>query len=254
MRKPIAPRRARGLALRALALGATVLLAASPTLSQAQAVPAPAHAAVRAQEHAAASAAAADLARFIQHQQQDHADGLPRHFPLAVSNTAELAQARIGPGFAVYTVDPADILSGRADLGGAAKPTGTWRYVIRVGQRAIGLSTVERVNGAWQVVSYGGAQLAQDVDAQQRLHGNADRSNLRFIRVYQARSDFLEVVSPQDGRARLAPLHSARVSLRMPPAPGSLAANASPASALVEQADVMPALRAAVQANLAAFQ
>ncbi|UUZ46708.1 hypothetical protein LP420_22785 [Massilia sp. B-10] len=56
--------------------------------------------------------------------------------------------------------------------------------------------------------------LSKDVDAMASFHGNADKSNLRFMRIYQARSDFLEVVG-QDGRARFAPLHSARESLML---------------------------------------
>lgn len=242
MRKPFLLRPGLRPLLHAALLGASLLLTASA--AHAQAAPAAMHAQVRAQEHAAAAAASLDLARFVQHHQQDHADTLAKHFPLAVSSAAELSQAHIGPGFAVYTVDPADIVA-HDDLSGAAKPTGAWRFVIRVGNRPVGLSTVEQVNGQWQVVSYGGAQLAQDVDLQLRRHGNADRSNLRFIRVYQARSDFLEVSSPLDGRTRLAPLHSARASLNL---------QAASASGLMEQTEVMPSLRAAVQANLAAFQ
>jgi len=194
------------------------------------------------QEPAASVAAAQDLARFVQHQQKAHADALPKGFPLAIDSVADLARLRLGRGFAVYTVDPADITSGN-DLSSAAKPTGQWRFVVRLGSRPVGLVTVDQVNGQWQVVSYGGAGLAEDVDAKMRQHGNPDRSNLRFVRIFQAHSDFLEVVSPADGRARLAPLVSARVSLHMPVGDG-----------LLEQGDVLPSLRAAVAANVADFQ
>jgi hypothetical protein len=197
---------------------------------------------VQAQESAAAMAAAQDLVRFAKHHQKAHAEGLPKGFPLAISNMAELASARVGRGFAVYTVDPADIAAAD-DLSAVARPTGTWRFVVRVGSRPVGLATVVQTNGQWQVVSYGGAILANDVESAMRQHGNADRSNLRFIRVFQAHADFLEVQSPAEGRARLAPLYSARQSLRMPER-----------AAALEQNEVIPSLRAAVAANLADSQ
>lgn len=207
----------------------------------AQAAPA-AQTQIHLQEPAAATAAAHDLARFAQHHQKEHAAALPKGFPLAIDGVADLARLRLGRGFAIHTVDPADIASGN-DLSSFAKPTGQWRFVVRAGSRPVGLVTVEQVGGQWRAVSYGAAALANEVDAAMRQHGNAERSNLRFIRIYQAQSDFLEVVSPADGRARLAPLVSARASLHMPQR-----------DELIEQADVLPALRAAVAANLAGFQ
>ncbi|HEX5682781.1 MAG TPA: hypothetical protein VFY73_02000 [Ideonella sp.] len=208
--------------------------------SFAQAAPAT-QAQIQLQETAASTAAAQDLARFAQHHQKVHADALPKGFPLAVDSVADLARLRLGRGFAVYTVEPADIASG-SDLSSAAKPTGQWRFVVRLGSRPVGLVTLDQANGQWQAVSYGGAALAGDVDAKMRQHGTPDRANLRFVRIFQAHSDFLEVVSPADGRVRLAPLLSARASLRMP------------VEELLEQGDVLPSLRAAVAANLAEFQ
>jgi hypothetical protein len=71
-------------------------------------------------------------------------------------------------------------------------------------------------------------------------HGNADKSNLRFVRIFQARSDLIEVTDPRDGRTRYAPLHSARESLKL----------AAPDSALVDEAELLQPLRAAVKTNL----
>ena len=224
-----------GLAVAGALMASVVVHAQSPEIAQMRI-------AVQAQEPAAATAAAQDLARFVKHHQKVHADGLPKGFPLAIDKVSDLASARLGRGFAVYTVDPADIAAAD-DLSAVARPTGTWRFVIRAGSRTVGLATVVQVNGQWQVVSYGGAQLAEDVESTMRQHGNADRSNLRFVRVFQARADFLEVQSPSEDRARLAPLFSARESLRMPQ-------RAAP----MEQSEVLPSLRAAVAANLADAQ
>ncbi|UUZ52305.1 hypothetical protein LP419_22260 [Massilia sp. H-1] len=89
--------------------------------------------------------------------------------------------------------------------------------------------------------------LSKDVDAMASFHGNADKSNLRFMRIYQARSDFLEVVG-QDGRARFAPLHSARESLMLKTAPRK---RARPSDDLLDEPDFIQPLRSAVKLNMA---
>jgi hypothetical protein len=68
------------------------------------------------------------------------------------------------------------------------------------------------------------------------------------MRVYQARSDFLEVVG-QDGRARFAPLHSARESLMLK----QRSAKAGKAGDdLLDETDFIQPLRSAVKLNMAA--
>lgn len=204
---------------------------------------------------AASAAATRGFAEFVQNQVQAHAGTLPDGFPLDVTDVQDLQEARIAYGFPVYTVDPKDILAPRSNFSATARPTGVWRFLISRDSRPIGLATVEKLNGTWQTTSYGGAGLSKDVDALMQFHGNANRSNLRFIRIFQARSDFLEVASGNGTAPRFAPLQSAREALLLQQRTRkSGAAVDNSASGLLDASQFAESLRAAVQANLANFR
>jgi len=192
----------------------------------------------QADNGAALQAAQRGLTQFAAHQQALRPGSAPVDFPLDVADVGDLRQATVSHGFQVYTIDPRDLLA-RGDLAAMARPTGEWRYIISLHGKPIGLATVQQVNGRYETVAYGGAVLAKDVDAAMAHHGNSTRSNLRFIRIFQARSDLLEV----DGR-KFAPLHSARESLLMKQS----------GSQLLDGAELLEPLRAAVKANLAEFR
>jgi hypothetical protein len=175
-----------------------------------------------------------DFDKFVEHQlSKPGIDGLP----FDVADQKELKRARISYGFPIYTVNPDELVAGKRGMQGLTQATGQFRFVIAAGGKAVGLATVEKRNGQYETVAYGAAVLARDVDALMARHGNADKSNLRFVRVFQARSDVLEVKDANNGHTRYAPLHSARESLRM-------------ADSLVEEADLLQPLRSAVKANL----
>jgi hypothetical protein len=192
----------------------------------------------QAENGAALQAAKRGLAQFAEHQQAIRPGSAPVDFPLDVNDVGDLKQATVGHGFEVYTVDPKELLA-RGDLAAMARPTGEWRFIISLHGKPIGLATVQQVNGRYETVAYGASVLAKDVDAAVAAHGNSARSNLRFIRIYQARSDLLEV-----DRSRFAPLHSARESLLLK----------KTGNQLVEGPDLLEPLRAAVKANLEAFR
>jgi len=192
----------------------------------------------KADNGAPLQAAKRGLAQFAEHQQALRPGSAPVDFPLDITDVSDLKQATVSNGFQVYTIDPQE-LQVRGDLPAMAKPTGEWRFVVSVRGKPVGLATVQKVNGRYETVAFGGAVLAKDVDAAMAHHGNSARSNLRFIRVYQARSDFLEV-----NRAKFAPLHSARESLLMKKA----------GDQLLDGADLLTPLRAAVKANIEAFR
>lgn len=187
----------------------------------------------------ALAAAQRDLAQFSAHHSKRQ--GPSAEFPLQVNNLQELKLARIAYGFPVHTIDPADLLAGRSTMRAMAKPVSQWRFVITIGARPVGMATVEKVNGRMETVSYGAAVLAKDLDLAARQYGNADRTNLRFLRIYQARADFLEVASA-DGRGRFAPLLSARAALSL----------GQGAPALLDETDLVQPLRTVVKQNLAA--
>ncbi|NRR34412.1 hypothetical protein HSX11_30005 [Oxalobacteraceae bacterium] len=202
---------------------------------------------------AASAIAQKDLAQFIQHTVQSRSAGLPIGFPLEVNDVQDLKDAKIAYGFPVYTITPADILAGRSELRSLAKPTGIWRFLITLHDQPIGMATVEQVDGKWETSAYGAAVLAKDVDAAMGFHANGSRSNVRFIRVYQAQSDFLEV-SGQDGQARFAPLHSARQSLLLQQRENKGAALASASDGLLNASELLEPLRAAVRKNMDAMR
>lgn len=199
------------------------------------------------------AAAQRDFAEFVQFNVQRRGGTLPSEFPLEVNDVQDLKDAKIGYGFPVYSLPPQDVMNGRGDLRSMAKATGEWRFVITLHDNPIGLATLRQTNGRWGVTSYGGAVLAKDVDAAIAMHGNSTRSNLRFIRVYQAMSDFLEVVSPTDARARFAPLHAARQNLLLQQRSektGTQSAN----NGLLDQSDILDPLRVSVKRNIENFR
>lgn len=205
--------------------------------------------AVAARDGASAQAAAQrDFAQFAAYQMRTRPGIAPVDFPLDIGDMQDLKEAAIGYGFPVHTVEARDIVAGRTDLQAMAKPTGQWRFIVSVRGKPVGLATVEQVNGRFETVSYGGAVLAKDVEALTSHHGNAARSNLRFVRIYQARSDFLEVSG--NGRTRYAPLHSARESLLLQ---ARALKTGQADTSLMEASEVLQPLRAAVKANLDAF-
>ena len=209
---------------------------------------------VNSQSRAALAAAQRDFADFVLYQTQKRSGGAANGFPLDISDMQDLKNARVSYGFPVYTVDPKDLLAGRSDLQALAKANGQWRFVISLNDKPIGLATVEQINGRWETLSYGGAVLAQDVDAAFGFHANANRSNTRFIRVYQAKSDFLEVVAASDGRARFMPLYSARQSLLLQQRSLKQGDALASKDGLLDSSDVLDPLRAAIKSNLDAFR
>lgn len=190
------------------------------------------------QEQGIADAARQGLAGFVKQNLAEYGVRLPDGFPLSVADGRELASLRLGRGFPVYSVNPQRLLAADADLSGLMAPTGSWRFVALSGSRPVGLVTVEKVEGRWQAIAFGAAELAKNVEAAQAGYGG----QTRFLRVYQAQSDFLEVAQA-DGKPRFAALMSARETLSLKKQP-----------ALLDGADLIEPLRAAVRANLASFR
>ncbi|QNA87941.1 hypothetical protein G4G28_04680 [Massilia sp. Dwa41.01b] len=231
-------------ALGALALG--VSLAFGSAQAGPQAADHTAAQQASASNGAALAAAQRDLSTFINQLLQQRAGSPLADFPLDVKDVSELKDARIGYGFPVYTIDPDKILGAKGKMKDMARHANQWRFVVMAGERPVGMATVERQNGRFETVAYGAAVLSKDLDRLVAQHGNADRSNLRLVRIYQARSDLLEV-SGVGGSARFAPLLSARTSLSM--AKGTVN-DAKAVAPLLDDAEILPALRVAVKGNL----
>lgn len=166
---------------------------------------------------------------------------LPADFPIAVSSYAELRQVTLGIGFEVDTVDPSSLLYARqtADIGRMARGTGVWKFVMLSKGQPVGLLEMNNVNGKWQAVGAGSARLAQDVNA--AASASTDGS-FRFVRIYQATSDLMEVRG-KDSVPRYVALPSAQRSLSL--------SNAKMADGTLSSQELLPSLQAAVRANLA---
>ena len=238
----------RGIAL----LLSTLALAAVPTVSvQAAGAAAVARPKVPDVSDRAGAQAAAEqgLADYVTRKQQHGAAG-SSSFDLA--RAEDIANTRIAGGFEVHTIAPKDLVAGRGDLRQMAQPTGIWRFFVKVAGKPVGLVTVQRMDGRWQAVSFGGAGLAQELSDLMTEHADVGAERLRFIRVHQAQTDLLEVTSPTDLQARYAMLASARAALstEMQAARGSDDTQAKATPRLVDTYELLEPLRNAVKRNL----
>lgn len=165
---------------------------------------------------------------------------LPADFPIAVGSYAELRQVTLGIGFEVNTIDPAALLYARrdADLSRVTRGTGLWNFVVLSKGQPVALLEVGQQDGRWQVLGAGATRLARDV--QTAAQGHARNGDFRFVRVYQATADLMEVRGA-DNRAQYVPLAKTVQALRLP----------SSGRALSSSAELLPSLQGAVRANLA---
>jgi hypothetical protein len=200
-----------------------------------------------ADQGGAQAAAEQGLADYVQRKQQ-HGGAGATAFDLA--RPEDLSSTRISGGFEVHTIAPKDVFAGRGELRHMAQPTGIWRFFVKVAGKPVGLVTVQRMEGRWQAVSFGGASLAQELSDLMAEHAAVGADHLRFIRVHQAQTDLLEVTSPTDLQARYALLASARASLEpeMQATTGATPAKAAPR--LLDTYELLEPLRNAVKRSL----
>lgn len=189
------------------------------------------------------SAAESGLRTLIHDLTKDlKSDSLPDAFPFDVNDLSELKNAKLGLGFEIFSAHPQTLLAGGRPLDQMLMGTGVWNFVVLADGHPVALLELEKVLGKWQVNGAGAAKLAQDVHAVSEQH--AGKNAFRFVRIYQATADFMEV-KDMEGRARYAPLIAARKSLRM--------GVASPDGLAETGSDVLPSLQNAVRSHLAAF-
>lgn len=168
---------------------------------------------------------------------------LPEGFPFDISDISELKNATLGLGFEVYSAHPQTLLAGGRPFDQMLMGTGVWNFVVLVDNNPVALLELEKMNGKWQVNGAGAAKLAQDLHVS--TQNFAGKNAFRFIRIYQATADFMEV-KDMEGRARFAPLLAARQSLR-----STQAVNTE--TPLAASQDVLPALQNAVRNHLERF-
>lgn len=226
---------------RAIALG---LLAAAATFSAAAQSPAAeGRIALRDQSNTTLRAAAEQGLRTMMSELargQAANARVPADFPIAVATFGELRKVSLGAGFEVSTIDPAPLMFAKqtADLSRMTRGTDTWKFMLLSGGRPVGLLDMNKVQGRWQAIGAGSSKLAEDLAASAPATG---AGAFRFVRIYQATSDLIEVRGA-DNIAHYVPLRSARRSLSL--------SDAAAKSATLTSEELLPSLQSAVQGNL----
>jgi len=160
--------------------------------------------AIQAPPAAVVSAAEAGLTNLV-----------PRLNGGASFEAASSGKVELGFGFQIHTIEPTEFTGepGRP-MWEMVSPIGIWRFVVTIDGIPAGLMTVAQVDGQWQAVGIGAKTLAQEVETVRRAWPQADGYEYRFIRVFQAEADFMEVKKGLE-QPGYAPMISARVSLQI---------------------------------------
>lgn len=171
-----------------------------------------------------------------------HAAGakLPSGFPIPVATYGDLQKLSLGAGFEVNTIDPAALMYAKrdADLSRIARGTDAWKFFIVADGKPVALLDVGKVDGRWQAIGAGSSDLAADLAATAPMTGDG---SFRFVRIYQATSDLVEVRGAGGG-SRFVPMRSAQHALSIP-------STAAKTQALSSES-LLPALQTAVRGNL----
>lgn len=170
-------------------------------------------------------------------------DSLPPGFPFAVRDVGDLRNAELGFSFRVFTVDvPGLLAENESALEDLVIPTETWRITVLVDGRPAGLLTMESREAGWEIVSMGGAVLAKEIQELTERFARLPGCEFRFVRVFQATADFLEV--RQTGTVLgFAPFQSARISMK-------LDSDANGPGALLDGLEVTSGLKDMVRASI----
>jgi hypothetical protein len=164
---------------------------------------------------------------------------------LGFQSRAEIDNAALGEGFQIFTIPPDKLLNDSLpqDLPSLVIPTNQWQFLIVSGDKANALLTVDIVDGAWTPVSIGSSGLAQQLAALLAAWPASAGYEYRLIRVYQAKSDFIEL-SHRGKVVGIVPLTSLLVATS-----GEAGAAYAPRS-LHDPKEVLSELRPVVRRNL----
>jgi hypothetical protein len=109
------------------------------------------------------------------------------------SSQKEIDGTTLGMGFQVFKVPPESILKEgiSQDFYSMVVPTNLWEFIILSGGEAKVLITVDLMNGKWTPVSMRAAGLSKEMNKAIETWPASTGYRYKFIRVYQAKSDFL---------------------------------------------------------------
>ncbi len=155
--------------------------------------------------------------------------------PTGLSTSTALENPTVHHGFQVYTVPPLKLLK-NPGLSSILAPTGLWRFVVLNQGQPVSLITVAEIDGQWRAVSIGGTQLAVEINKVMERWPTKQGYNHRFIRIYQAKADFIEI-SSNARSIGFVPLTASRLAFGM-------SGEFDPA-ALLHDSEIMPPLQKA---------
>lgn len=140
-------------------------------------------------------AAAKGLSMFVKDPRIQHLT------QIGLNTQQEIDNAELGEGFLMYGVS-AKIFGDSAtqDLAASVQPTNQWNFLVRSGGEAKALIRVDFADGEWRPISIGASTLAKEVSSFLAKWPDVDGYHFRFIRVYKATMDVVEVT--RNGRLR----------------------------------------------------
>jgi hypothetical protein len=166
---------------------------------------------------AVATAASKGLATFLRQ--------IPRQetAKYGFKNVGEMRRTRLGTPIEIFTAQPDALLSySGTGFGLLLRTTGQWYVPVLVGPEYRALLTVTQTDDEWEVVGISGAGLAvelqafgRDLPALLSSAGAQQKGEPKFVRIFQAHSDFMYVSTAQE--EYLVPFSSARSALELTP-------------------------------------
>jgi hypothetical protein len=134
-------------------------------------------------------------------------------FPNNMFDFANWENPEIVFGFEVFTLDPDKQWADKAlNLHSTVVPTGVWRFVIKANGKPAALITVVNCDGKWRTVGIGAHGLSDEISAVTKAWPEDEGYNFRFIRLFQAKADFMEIREGPNAIG-FVPLKSARIAL-----------------------------------------
>lgn len=128
-------------------------------------------------------------------------------------SSEELAAAQLGYGFQVYTINPEILINDQElQLHKMVSPMDLYRFVIMADNKAVSLLTVGKENGVWTTTEFGAAELSREITGMLNAWPTRQGYSHRFIRIYEAKSDLLEISNGAEPMGFTA-FESARIGL-----------------------------------------
>ena len=114
---------------------------------------------------------------------------------LGFDSQEDIDKALVGEGFQVFTISPDDLFNDAAlqDIKSVIIPINEWDFIIHVDGEAKCLLKVSYDSGRWFAFGMGSSILSKEINGIKKKWPASLGHDFRFIRVYQASSDLVEL-------------------------------------------------------------